>query len=164
MQMACTVLPRPMSSARRRRPCLDTAKLQANTEGRKTFPTVYSCKAINLNADNLIDIKEPLRYGQREKLEKRKAPGPAPAALKALSKGTYLTPSLWKGMRLQVSAGSTLERSASGTSGDLAAVPPNLAEKAWTMALGSGSTSTAAILLSRSTGDGTRLAQARWLM
>lgn len=33
MQMACSVFPRPMSSARRRRPCLDTAKLRHNTGG-----------------------------------------------------------------------------------------------------------------------------------
>lgn len=67
-------------------------------------------------------------------------------------------------MRQQVRVGSILERSASGMSEDLASVPSNLAEKAWTMALGRGSTSTAAILLSRSTGCGTQHGQTRWLM
>jgi len=81
-----------------------------------------------------------------------------------LSKDTYFTPSLWKGMRLQVSEGSMLERSASGTSKDLASVPSNLAEKAWTIALGRGSTSTAAIPLTRSTGCGTQHGQTRWQM
>lgn len=73
---------------------------------------------------------------------------------KRLSKDTHLTPSLWKGMRLQVSEGSMPERSAAGTSEDLASVPSNLAKKAWTTALGRGSTSTAAIPLRRSTGCG----------
>lgn len=74
-------------------------------------------------------------------------------------KGTYLTPSLWKGMRLQVSEGSILERSASGTSKDLASVPSNLAENAWIIALGRGSTSTDAIPPRRSTGCGTQHGQ-----
>lgn len=74
-------------------------------------------------------------------------------------KGTYLTPSLWKGMRLQVSEGSMLERSASGTSKDLASVPSNLAENAWITALGRGSTSTDVIPPRRSTGYGTQRGQ-----
>lgn len=47
--MACTVLPRPMSSARRRRPCLDTAKLQENTDNvrkltKMIFLSIYEDK------------------------------------------------------------------------------------------------------------------------
>lgn len=56
-------------------------------------------------------------------------------------------------MRLQVSEPSTAERSASGTSEGLAPVPSKLAEKAWTTALGRGSTSTSAIPPRTSTGD-----------
>lgn len=37
-----------------------------------------------------------------------------------MSKGTYWTPTVWKAMRLLVSVGSMLERSASGMSEDLA--------------------------------------------
>lgn len=62
--MACTVFPRPMSSARRRRPRLDTAKLQGNNNDLNTqrntkmkSMTVEEWKTHRSNPLNLEKLK-----------------------------------------------------------------------------------------------------------
>lgn len=64
---------------------------------------------------------------------------------------TYLTPSLWKGMRLHVSCGSTCERSASGGTGALDSLFSNWEEKDCSTAGGKGSISTIGSSLSSTT-------------
>lgn len=71
--------------------------------------------------------------------------------IKTAVKETYLTPSLWKGMRLRVSCGSTCERSASGGTGALDSLFSNWAEKDCSTAGGKGSISTAGSSLSSAT-------------